>query len=349
MRHVAFILTILMLSVAVASCGGDGDSGPAATPGPSAEAVAYLDEAIRTIEENWIFADRVDWDAVRSEAVADIEDAESAEDTYQVISGILRDLRDPHSFFVRPAQVAPGASPSLTAPLNPNARHPSGQLLDERLGLVRLPELTDLGETADLYRRTGVETIEVLDSVETCGWIIDLRGNRGGRAWSMITTVGPLLGNGEIGALVSRNGERIVWEYRDGDGIAGGEVITSAPVYELIDPDPPVAVLIDYLTASAAEGVALAFRNRPETRLFGEPTAGVATVPLTYELSDGAALVLAGAWVADREGTTFDGPIEPDVLIENEGVLSTRTPVNEDEILQAAMGWLMDSSRCASS
>lgn len=349
MRHVAFILTILTLSVAVAACGGNDDTEPDATPGPSTEALDYLEEALGLIEQNWVYADRVNWEAVRSETRAEIDNAESPEDTYQVIRNFLRSLSDPHSFFVPPQDVAAVASPSLTAPLNANARHPTGELLNGRLGLVRLPELTDLGETADLYRRTGVETIESLDSVETCGWIIDVRGNRGGRMWSMITAVGPILGNGEIGALISRDGERIVWEYRDGDGIAGGEVVTSPPTYELINPAPPVAVLIDDLTGSAAEGVAVAFRNRPEARLFGESTAGVATVPLTFELSDGAALVLAGAWMADREGTTFDGPIEPDVLIENEGALSTRTPVEEDEILQAAMGWLMDSPHCQSS
>lgn len=349
MRFIASILTALMFSAMVAACGGgDGDSGPAATPGPSAEALNYLEEAIGIIEANWIFAESVDWDAIRSEAIEDIEDAESPEDTYQAIRNLLRSLSDPHSFFVPPQDVTAVASPSLTAPLNPNARYPTGELLDGRLGLIRLPQLTDLGETAEMYRRTGVETITSLDSPETCAWIVDVRGNRGGRMWSMITSVGPVLGNGEIGALVSRDGERIVWEYRDGDGVAGGQVVTSAPVYDLINPDPPVAVLVDDFTGSAAEGTALAFRNRPQTRLFGEPTAGIATAPLTYELSDGAALVLSGAWMSDREGTTFDGPIEPDVHVDNKGAFSTRTPVDEDEILQAAIDWLESSPQCQS-
>jgi C-terminal processing protease CtpA/Prc len=73
-----------------------------------------------------------------------------------------------------------------------------------------------------------------------------------------------------------------------------------------------VAVLIGPLTASSGEFTALALRNRPLTRLFGQPTFGVPTGNETKQLSDGAVVFLTVCLGADRSGETFDGPIPPE-------------------------------------
>ncbi|MGV9658891.1 S41 family peptidase [Streptomyces koyangensis] len=66
---------------------------------------------------------------------------------------------------------------------------------------------------------------------------------------------------------------------------------------------PPVAVLTGPRTASAGEAVAIAFRERPDTRTFGDPTSGVPTANAPYPLSDGALVVLTTA----REPTARAG------------------------------------------
>jgi C-terminal processing protease CtpA/Prc len=199
---------------------------------------------------------------------------------------------------------------------------------------------------ADAYAAAAVEAIQEVDAQPTCGWVVDLRGNKGGNMWPMLAGVSPLLGDGEVGSFVDKVGTSQSWELRDGQSLRGGEVVSTAPDFELQQPDPPVAVLVDHNTASSGEATMIAFIGRPDTRTFGEPTSGAATVPQFYELSDGAGLVLAAAWMADRNGGTYDSEVPPDEPVENFGPLNSQTPVEDDEILQAALAWLSDEHGC---
>jgi C-terminal processing protease CtpA/Prc len=71
-------------------------------------------------------------------------------------------------------------------------------------------------------------------------------------------------------------------------------------------------VLIGPVTNSAGEGVALAFRGRTATRLFGQPTYGRTTGNDPLTLPDGSGLAVAVVVMADRTGRTYGGKIEPD-------------------------------------
>jgi C-terminal processing protease CtpA/Prc len=102
-------------------------------------------------------------------------------------------------------------------------------------------------------------------------------------------------------------------------------------------------VLTGRQTRSAGEAVTVAFRGRPNTRSFGEPTAGVPTGNAAYRLSDGARLILTGAKDADRTGRTYDEPIPPE-----EEVIKDPRPVarRQDAVLDAAQGWLLKQAPC---
>jgi hypothetical protein len=45
------------------------------------------------------------------------------------------------------------------------------------------------------------------------GWLMDLRGNGGGNMWPMLAGIGTVLGEGDLGAFESPNGDREVWFY----------------------------------------------------------------------------------------------------------------------------------------
>jgi C-terminal processing protease CtpA/Prc len=214
------------------------------------------------------------------------------------------------------------------------------------VGFLRIPYFRPTDAAGDEYAATAVTIIQEIDAQPTCGWVVDLRGNKGGNMWPMLAGVGPLLGDGEVGSFVNYTGIEQAWELRAGAALRGGEVVNSAPVYQLQQSQPPVAVLVDGSTASAGEAAMIAFIGRPNTRTFGEPTAGAATVPQFYELSDGAGLVLAAAWMADRTGATWDAEVPPDELVENFGPLNSQTAREDDEILQEALAWLSDEFGC---
>ncbi len=79
--------------------------------------------------------------------------------------------------------------------------------------------------------------------------------------------------------------------------------------------------------------MAVAFRGRPNTRSFGQPTGGASSGNQGFRLSDGAAVALTVSLFADRDGRVYGGRIEPDTLVEGDptGVL--------DPVKEAAVAW----------
>lgn len=337
--HLSFLRRVaglLVVGVLLAAC-GSGSTGPSPTPGPSAEAVAYLNEALDLIETRFIFLEQFDWSALRAGAFERATEAQVAGDTHAALRWVIEQLRTPHTFFVPVGESPPQVQ---TDPL------PTGKRLSGDVGLLRIPYFRPVEAAGDEYAATAVSVIQEIDAQPTCGWVVDLRANKGGNMWPMLAAVSPLLGDGEIGSFVDHTGISQPWELRDGQALRGGEVVNSAPVYALQKPEPPVAVLVDGFTASSGEATLIAFIGRPDTRTFGEPTSGAATVPQYFAFSDGAGVVLAAAWMADRNGGTYDAEVQPDELVENEGPLYSGTALEDDEILLAALAWLGQEHGC---
>ena len=113
--------------------------------------------------------------------------------------------------------------------------------------------------------------------------------------------------------------------------------------YTLKNPKPAVAVLLSRLTGSSGEAVLIAFIGRENTRFFGEPSYGVPTANDLHELSDGAALVLTEAYMADRNGTTYDDIIRPDQEVVTDWA---NVGNDKDEVLSTASRWLQDQPSC---
>jgi C-terminal processing protease CtpA/Prc len=187
------------------------------------------------------------------------------------------------------------------------------------------------------------ELIRAIDQPPACGWIVDLRQDEGGNLWPMLAGVGPLLGEGEVGAFVT-SGQRVPWVYRDGGAYVGTQVVTVVNnPYRRADP-PPVAVLTAAQTASSGELLVVAFRGRPSTRSFGSPTRGVPTSNEPKVLADGAVLLLTTTASADRTGATYEDTIQPDQRVA--GVTLTRGDEATDPTVQAAAMWLRAQPGC---
>jgi carboxyl-terminal processing protease len=187
------------------------------------------------------------------------------------------------------------------------------------------------------YVTAGLKALRRLIAHQPTGWVVDLRGNHGGDMHPMLTVVAPLLGEGERGRFISPHGETS-W------GIRGGHVYNGrktafrhrrVPAAQ----EQPVAVLVDKGTASSGEAVLVSFLGAPNTRTFGQPTAGYATANQTFGLSDGAKLVITTALMADRTGRTYgNAPIAPQTLATSN--TSSNKDTGSDTALTAAIEWL---------
>ncbi|MEM8533925.1 MAG: S41 family peptidase [Chloroflexota bacterium] len=155
--------------------------------------------------------------------------------------------------------------------------------------------------------------IRDLDAHQPCGWIVDLSDNQGGNMWPMLAGIGPILGTGIAGYFQDTEGVLTAFSYDVGQSFQGATPMTQvAKPYTLRDSDAPVAILTSKKTASSGEAIVVAFRERPNTRSFGQPTAGLSTGNNTYTLSDGATLVLTEVVFVDRTRTLYGQSIEPD-------------------------------------
>jgi len=292
---------------------------PPAGP-PSAEAAAYLDQAIRLLRAHHINSAHADWPRLIAQADAEIAGARTPADTYPAIRHLIADLGVRHSFFMPPptqAQIDAAAKAGPTGVVAGMAM-PTSALLDGRVGVVRLPDLETFSpggaERAKAYPQTLRTALQQLDKAPLCGWIVDLRGNGGGNMWPMLAGLDPLLGASPFG-FFAKGETRQPWQ-RTPAGIFPVPLQPGAPVppaFTLTHANAPLAVLIGPRTASSGEMTALALIGRPGVRTFGANSAGFLSGNIVAPLPDGAHLAITEVLVQDRTRKDYSGTIQPDV------------------------------------
>ena len=307
----------------------------AAAPPPamSPQVTAYLNHVMDIMEHRSINRRTIDWVWYRKRLFKLAEGAQTPADTYSAIRYTVRQLGDGHSQFIPPLAAGSSApQPTESAPM------PKDALLEGRIGYLWLPYLVGDGPEASDYAARLHTLIRNLDAQSPCGWIVDLSDNQGGNMWPMLAGIGPVLGAGEAGRFIDPDGVTTPWSYQPGQALLMSTPMAQVPdPYTVRHPDPPVAVITSKQTASSGEAITVAFRGRPNTRSFGEPTAGLSTGNETYKLSDGATLVLTEVVFADRTGATYGQAVEPD---DRSSWLSS--PPRE-----RASAWLLAQPSCA--
>jgi carboxyl-terminal processing protease len=342
---------------------------PAADP-PAPEAAAYIEAALGVMQEHFLHKDKIDWPVLKERTLRQAAGANTPVDTYPAIRFALASLGDHHSFLqltpdltrqesARQPKLADPSSmppPRVRKPTFPfpspfrTRRVPEGAMItgsacpvaDIVLPLFSAEARKDIDDFA-----TKVQSVVAdLAAHHPRGWIVDLRGNGGGNMWAMLAGIGPIVGEGEPGAAIEADGSRGTWYYEAGK--AGWRNDTKDPYYARANGVPvrlpaaaPVAVLIDRDTGSSGEGIAIAFRGRPDTRFFGESTAGAATSTFPYKLSDGAQLFLVTGVMVDRNGAEYPDGVTPDQEILSEATITTADPV-----IRAASDWLSTRKAC---
>jgi C-terminal processing protease CtpA/Prc len=218
---------------------------------------------------------------------------------------------------------------------------PQGRRLAQEVGYLDLPGIVGSDEMLSAYTATLHDLIRDLDHIPLHGVVVDLRRDTGGNMFPMLTGLGPILGEGELGAFVDLAGETMFWRYRDGQLYIGDWAgVKHDHPYLLKQSHAPVAVLTSRLTASSGELVLLAFRGRPHTRTFGEETYGIPTANQGMQLRDGAMIHLTMALGADRTGRTYDGPVVPDEYVETDW---RRLGTERDPVLAEAVAWILEA------
>ena len=167
-----------------------------------------------------------------------------------------------------------------------------GQMLDGSVGYIRIENFhvgaaEQFNQTLDGLIADGAQSL-----------VIDVRHNGGGRVKEMSEALDPLLPEGTIMTLRTKDGDETVYS-SDADMI-----------------DLPIAVLIDDQSISAAEFFAAALQEYDRAALVGTHTTGKGRAQQTFELSDGSAVNLSVEEYFTPNGNSLaDVGIAPDIEV----------------------------------
>lgn len=338
----------LLLAVAAASafqCASTPDAERAADAAQgvtdtTVTAEHVVDSALVVVRRHALWRDTVTWSVVEPEVRALVDGATSPGDADRAVRHLLVRLGDAHSVLMDAAEAERWRTPGGIE------RRTSEIRVIDRVGYVMVPGYTG-GDVAAarIYARTVHAALDSARHAAPCGWIVDLRQNDGGNMYPMLAALKPLLGDGVVGAF-----ERPAGSPPDSMGawVPGQWVGLEPPPPPLMTlADVPVAVITGPGTASSGEAVTVAFRGRPRTRSFGQPTAGYSTGNDLYALPGGAVMALTTNVFADRTGRRYGGAVDPDQRIDVEGL--DGPSLDGNPAITAAITWLRRESACSGS
>ncbi len=192
-------------------------------------------------------------------------------------------------------------------------QHPSvsAYLLTPDTGYLRIKQIT---------AGTVEECHNILQSLpELQNFVLDLRGNAGGMVTPLPQLAGLFLPDGEVLYYEIRRAQTSPVQVQGNDGRFTGELV----------------VLIDEWTASAAEILASALQAHQRAVLFGQASAGKASMQIAYPLADGATILLTNAvWEDPLHRSVGENGLKPDYP------LNVEPDSPDDRVLQAALDYL---------
>jgi carboxyl-terminal processing protease len=298
-------------------------------------ALQYLETALDVMQARALMSPSVAWDGLRREAMARSEGAATPADCYPAIEWALGQLGDHHSFFEPPER---GSGAIRDGTYRDELSLPSLERGDADTATLVVPAFRGSPTAASTYVDTLRGLVHEASADGVTGWVVDVAHNGGGNMLPMIAGLAPLLGAGTVGGFLSADGAVTPWTLDAAGALFIGDEATVPGWHHALDPvlaKAPVGVVTGPVTASSGEAVVLSLRGRPRTRSFGTATRGLATCNDAFDLADGASLMVTTAWMVDRQGAKYPGPVVPDVVVSS----------GEDPPLAQAARWAAGTSR----
>lgn len=273
------------------------------------DAKTELQVAIDLLKAKHMNSGKVDWPVVQAKAQAVLGDSTKPEEAYPAIRYVIAQLGEKHTS-LRTADewkaLMTGVQVGKAQP--PDWQPPEGHLLEGEIGLLELKAIEASPADQLAYASAARSALRSFADRRVCRYIVDLRSNQGGGMYPMINGVEALLGKPPYGYWQAASGAP------DSPWLSkiGAFQYEVAPAEETDQTKAAVAVLIDRQTKSAGEFTAMAFKGRPNTRMFGEKSGGFLTINAPAALPDGARLIISGGWATDRLRRSYRDVMVPD-------------------------------------
>ena len=288
MRKLLFLrILILTIPLGFTACGLFDDQ---STP------YGYVRSSIRKIDKYALYADG-DWSLERKNCLSEAKSIDNFDDAHELVNGALAIAGGKHSTLLAP----------VTDTTSFEELAPEACMFDGGIAYVKLPAHRGVKVSDAAYTHTVLDFLQ--SHTDAVGVVIDLRNNRGGNMYPMISAVAPLLPDGTLLSFKTRKRTTpITLDYVVRSSGLSPEEISRFPE------STPVALLVDDWTGSSGEATLLCFRGLGNVRTFGIPTAGYASANQSFPMADGYTLLITTGCDVARTGEVFcDDPISPDV------------------------------------
>lgn len=283
---------------------------------------SYSATALDVLDQGY-YATGPEWEQARADVVAAADGADDYADIHDELAAAAEIAGGKHSRFMTPEESRESADSATADFAAPTVTTANGIIT------ITIPELGGVSEELQQqYAQTAADGIAQA-APQTCGWIVDLRGNRGGTMYPMLSGLAPLLPDGEAFTMQTREGEPMALTIQ-ADGAGMGSTLVSVGEQPKIT-GQPIAVLQDDMTASSGEAIATSFRGLDQVESFGTPSAGYTSANIVVPLYDGATIVLTTSMYVDRDGVNLqEQPIQPD------------HPTDADAAADGAAAWISE-------
>ncbi len=286
-----------------------------------------LDSIFTVIEQQSIFSDK--FDRQKYPLIAE-NSGQLSENTLMVLQDVLRDIGDRHggvffrekSFRGFPEEASQTDKSLLKYAMDEKFAFRT-TLIDKKYGYIAIPS-PQIPMHAFRDKEQAIHFIssmaqQIQDSICMLGndsindIILDLRLSLGGNLPLLLSSVRPLLSDGDVLDILWANGDSSVYHFKDDDLYEDDEIISSTKSRCHLS-RAKIAVVIGNLTGSAAEQVALAFKGQQNIKYIGENTAGFSTMTKLLQFEELMFTYSAGV-VQDRDKKLYYDHIVPDITI----------------------------------
>ncbi len=284
------------------------------------ESAASFDILIDDMARNYSFLEHknIDWPKLTERYRQRAINANSPAEFSQVITEMLAELRDVHTWVVVQGQKSYPFNSNYSA--NYDFRVVDKQLIDQQM----IENFGTVGRTKNGLGYARIVSLDGIDNrklknlnqqigklIDASGFILDLRSNSGGSE-SVAGAIAGIFTNQKLvyGRQVFRSGEapedfhetepRVLWPAQ-GKTFAG-----------------PIVCLIGPGAVSSTEGFAMMMKANPNCTLVGQPTRGASGNPAPVELPNGVDVWYSRWKSLLPDGTPIEGVgVQPDILVEH--------------------------------
>ncbi len=217
----------------------------------------------------------------------------------------------------------------------PSLRLPSLTLRSDGVAVLKVPGFIPTPKVGQTIHALVLET----QAKKAKAIIVDLRNNGGGKLEDAMAGVSAFIPDGLERRMVSKQplaNFQAVYNQGGIEQVINGQKRLTYKVTPAAKWTLPMAVLVNSMSASAAEFFGLDIQTAKRGLVIGERTYGVANTAVAgVKISDGSFLLVTVAKSVRPDGTVFPEFVTPDIAVQDNLELLNRT--GRDAVLEKAL------------